>query len=746
MHLLNLFNHFREIYLFCRNEKGEQEIKTLNSFFPYFYVPDSSGNFKSYKGESLRRIIVSAPHEVSKNRSLDALEADILFTKRYLIDKVTNIEKTIIKYAFIDIEVLSNELPNVQEAKQPISCISIYNSFSKTIQTFYLGDYDTEFSLIEAFIHYMKQEKFDIWFSWNVKFDYNYLYNRVPDFAEKISVIGKTRYGDETTLYPAGISIIDYLGWFQKVTLNREKSYALNDIAQKYLDEPSAGKFKFGTLSLEIKEKNINDVNRMVKIEEKFKLIAYYDEVRRLAKVEWEDLVWNSRVVDMLLLQEAFKQKVALPMKPHDVEKEEFEGAYRECYAPGAHFDIGKYDLTSAYPFAIIDFCLDPANILESGGATNTTDIITIDGTLFKQNAVALLPTVVKRLITLKNDIKQKLSTLTPNTEEHKDTKTKYNAIKSVVNSAYGVMGSQYFRLYSKKVASATTFLVRDLLHYIKEECEKVGHSIIYVDTDSVFIDSKENLTEYLNNLVQTWAQTRYGKTKVNIEFEYEGQYEKLLILTKCRYIGYLRTPKGVEEEIKGVEAKRKDSTIFTKSFQKELINKILNKEEKTSIFHWIKDQIELLKTRPLKDISFPCKLARQPEAYKNIPIFVRALRNTPGFDKKVGDPFYYIFMEGKDDSKKDLVMAFDEEAFEHIDKSKINWETIIKRNVIMKLDTIFEAMKWNVSDVIELPKKKPRVKKVKEQVTGQVTGQVKKRRSKKNEEKETSKSKTIVE
>jgi hypothetical protein len=102
--------------------------------------------------------------------------------------------------------------------------------------------------------------------------------------------------------------------------------------------------------------------------------------------------------------------------------------------------------------------------------------------------------------------------------------------------------------------------------------------------------------------------------------------------------------------------------------------------------------------------------------------------------------------MEGKDDSKKDLVMAFDEEAFEHIDKSKINWETIIKRNVIMKLDTIFEAMKWNVSDVIELPKKKPRVKKVKEQVTGQVTGQVKKRRSKKNEEKETSKSKTIVE
>lgn len=72
MKLLNIFNHFRDIYLFCRNEKGEQEIQTLKSFFPYFYVPDDTGTFQSYKGQSLRKIIVSAPHEVSKNRSIDA--------------------------------------------------------------------------------------------------------------------------------------------------------------------------------------------------------------------------------------------------------------------------------------------------------------------------------------------------------------------------------------------------------------------------------------------------------------------------------------------------------------------------------------------------------------------------------------------------------------------------------------------------------------------------------------------------
>ena len=37
-------------------------------------------------------------------------------------------EKTIIKYAFIDIEVLTPELPDVEKAKYPVSLLTIYNS------------------------------------------------------------------------------------------------------------------------------------------------------------------------------------------------------------------------------------------------------------------------------------------------------------------------------------------------------------------------------------------------------------------------------------------------------------------------------------------------------------------------------------------------------------------------------------------------------------------------------------------
>lgn len=717
MRLVNIANEYRTLYLFCRNEKGELETTTVNNFFPYYYILDPMGTFKSYKGESLRKMIVSSPSDVVKNRGIDTFEADILFTKRYLIDRVSEIERTEIKYAFIDIEVLADELPNVQEAKYPVSCISVGNSKTQGIKTFYLGDYPTEHGLIMAFINYMQQEKFDLWLSWNVQFDYNYLYYRFPDFAEKISPIEKTRYGDGEVFFPAGISIIDYLAWFKKVTFNREKEYSLDYIAQKYLKDQANEKVEFGKLSDKLVEKNINDVRRMARIEEKQKLIPYFDEIRRLAKVEWEDLIWNSRVIDMLILQEAQKQKVVLPMRPRDLEKEEFAGAFREAFETGAFWNIKKYDLSSAYPNAIIDFCLDPANIIENE-ITDTTNFLKIEDTCFKQNATALLPTVVKKLIILKTQIKDTVKTLDIDTEEYETTNKMYDAIKSVVNSAYGVMGNRFFRLYDNRVASATTFIVRELLHYVKDHAEQDGHKIIYADTDSIFVNSKDNLTEYLNNLIRQWAKEKYGKNEINIEFDYEGEFEKLLILTKCRYLGYINKGKGIEEEMKGVEAKRKDSTIFMKTFQKTLINKILNKEAKETIFEWIKDQVVKVKDTPLHEIAFPCKLARQPDQYKNTPIFLRALRNTDNFNKKVGDLYYYIFMEGKDVKKKQLVQAFDEESFKHIDKTKIDWEQMINRNITMKLQTIFEAMKWNIKDVIEIKEKikRGRKKKVKDE------------------------------
>ena len=224
MRLTNIHNQGRLIYKFIREDNGELRIETDNSFFPYFYEEHPEGRFNSYDGKKLKKLYANHPKEIKNFRTSEAYEGDIIFTRRYLIDKVKKLHKTQVKYAFIDIEIMTDELPDVKEAKYPVSVLTVYNSQNQEYKTFRLDEYSTEFIMLEDFCNYLKQESFDLWLSWNVNFDYDYLYNRFPDFAKNVSPIGQLRYGHDEIAYPAGISIVDYLTWMKKVTLNKLSS------------------------------------------------------------------------------------------------------------------------------------------------------------------------------------------------------------------------------------------------------------------------------------------------------------------------------------------------------------------------------------------------------------------------------------------------------------------------------------------------------------------------------------------
>lgn len=693
MQLINIANKERTLFLFLRNDKGEQIIKEVNDFYPYYYEIHPDGNHLSYFGDKLKLLIAGNPSDVAKRRSANAFEADVHYTKKYLIDKVEKLEKCPIKYSFIDIETLSSDFPNVQRADKPISCISAYNSLYDNVQTFYLGNYKSEYELIRDFIIYMRKERFDLILGWNlINFDYAYLYNRVErvkdvfvdmgliknrkyeDFATLISPIGISRYGGEIK-YPAGISVVDYLEWDRKITLNRRKSYKLDEVMHEELNKPFRGKVDFSKLSLELKKKNIEDVMWLAEFEKKNKYIDYFNEIRMLTKVSFEDMDYNSRMLDMLLLQEAHNQKIVLPMKPSEdrgtlEEKPDYKGAFREVFQKGCHYNSGVYDLSSAYPAMIIDFCLDPANLTdnEKKGLSiqvkhlikdeNDEHYLKFGGKFkfelaqkiyFKQNSNALLPKVVKKLIDLKTKIGKQLDETSIDAPNYKRIKIFYKAIKSLANTSYGVFALRYFRLFCKEVALVTTFLVRDLLTYVIEKLEEQGYKVIHSDTDGIMLENNtKDISDELNKLAKQWAKERYNKDNITTEFSYEGCFEKLFILAMCRHRGWLRTPKGELEEIeKGIEAKRKNSTIFIQKFQRELIdNKLLAKEPKEKIIKWIKDEIKNFPNQSLEDIAFPCKVAKAPEDYRNRPIFIRALESTNNFDVRVGDNFYYIYVK----------------------------------------------------------------------------------------------------
>ena len=748
LNVVNICNQNREIIIFHRIGKQLYQFHEKN-FFPYFYQLHPQGIFRTIDGKKVNKVLCSRPSDVKNRRNEESYEADINFCKRYIIDKITSFGKADLHYSFIDIEVLTKELPNYLYPEQPISCISCSNNYTGEIKTFSLYDSiardnpdkieQCEKILLDEFVNWMKKEQFDLILGWNfIDFDWRYLQARYKkifgcELAEMISPIAQARYlgGKEEVipnLIPAGLSVMDYLGMYKKI-YRTESSYALDAVCQKELNEAKYQKVDFGRLSDEIKEKNINDVRRMIDIDKKLKIIDYYDELRRMSMCEWSDVTWNSKMLDIILLKEARNKGIILPSKHYgegiEVDEIGFEGAYRRCDT-GLYKRLWKLDLGSAYPQAIINFCLDIANI-------RTNEGITINKVKFYQNSGALLPTIAQKLINKKDVLKKQLAVMDPESPEAQDLQIKYDAIKAVVNSLFGVCGLKIFRLFDYRVAASITFLIRDLLHYVEDKLKEKGINVVYMDTDSVFIAAPESPLELCNDLIKQWAKEKYGKDKIGIEFDLEGQFEKIFIVALCHYKGYLKKAKTgkIKPEIKGIEAKRKDSSTFIKKFQEELIEKIMNEESKEEIIKWINSEKERIKTLPLIDVGYPCRIS-QKEGYKSIPIFLRGLEYTQElikFEKNVGDSFYWIPVipfgkairkssrnkTNKETGEKELqtsekeidkdVLCFDEETYEHI--KEVNWEKVIKKSITGKCETIFEALKWDITEIKPIKKRK---------------------------------------
>lgn len=791
--LQNIHNTGRKIYLFLRNVDGSLSIKSDNSFYPYYF--ESTTNIKTkywaYDGTPLRMIPCSRPSEISQQRSENNYSSDIRYTKRYVIDKITFIEKSLTKYAFIDIECLANEDEFPIPEKNPVSCITIYNSYSKEYNTWFMGDFKgsikaKETKLLNFFLDYLKKEKFDVLLGWNmVDFDYAYLYNRIKfrynkDFAKIISPINGCRYGNGELLFPAGLSIVDYLGLYRKVP-PRRGSYALEDVMEDELGYSKEYKdVNFAEINEEIKLRNIEDVKGMIAIEEKRQLIPYYDEIRRFSKANWEDLPMkviyskgklqkisnNSKIMDLLVLEEAKQMNKVLPNKDYNKPKLKYRGAERNVEQTGRFKEISQIDFTSAYPKAIVELCLDPNNIIEEPEEyKGNLPLIRIEDVYFKQDSNALLPRVAKKLLQKKEETKDLKNKTSKDDKNYNNIKHLYEAYKSLVNSLYGVFALVIFRMYRLEVASATTYIVREALLYTVNKLKELGYKVISYDTDAIQYEGKEDLSNLCNNLIKEWSKKEFGK-EISLEYDYEGYYKTLFVKALTHYVGYLQTNKGIEKKVKGIESKKINSTEFIKKFQTELVDKILEvkdnkwKYEKEDIIEWIKDEIENFRNHPLELIAFPCKLNSKIEDYKNKPIWVRAYQNTqeiiPNFKKVLGQRYWYVYVIPE---KQEIItdIYFDKEKIKSINKNilrkdilnnlevyldgtqleylrqnketkirvlhkkptsknvlafdlnnkqhinNIDWHTMIEKNILLKVQSIFDALDWDYKELLKV-------------------------------------------
>lgn len=390
MKLQNISNRGNLINLFLRNDNGSQKIIEDKSFLPFYYekTTDQKSDAISIFNDPLKKVYCQKVGDIRKQRTSGSFEADHIYTHTYLIQKIGEIEKSPTKILFLDIEVQCKELPRpkeTQSAKDPISCITVAGNYEKKLKTFYLPNYKSEFEMLDEFCTFIKNYAPDCISGWNIRdFDFFYMFYRIPDFCKKISPIGQSHWRNGSEM-SAGISIVDMLGLYYKFTLGKKSSYKLDNVAHDECGFKLWGEETDFQNDLKItKEKNIEDVKKLLALDEKLNLFDQFDSIRRFSKTTWEDQPAefrgyqmqsnNSKPWDQLYFQIAKALNVILPCKPNysDEERHEFktnvkykkDGAYRETFQRGVFHNKISCDLGSAYPNMCIGFNLDISTYL----------------------------------------------------------------------------------------------------------------------------------------------------------------------------------------------------------------------------------------------------------------------------------------------------------------------------------------------------------------------------------------------
>jgi DNA polymerase II len=324
-------------------------------------------------------------------------------------------------------------------------------------------------------------------------------------------------------------------------------------------------------------------------------------------------------------------------------------GGYVMDSTPGLYKHVLVLDYKSLYPSIIRTFKIDPMGLIE--GLKNTEHSIEGFKEAWFDREKHFLPDIITTLWRQREQAKQ-----------NKD-KPRSQAIKIIMNSFYGVLGSGGCRFYDTRLASSITMRGHQIMLQTKAWIEAAGYQVIYGDTDSTFVwlngdfshtEAQKIGADLADSVNQKWQQKLKNDFDIasHLEMEFENHYYQFLMPTirgtekgsKKRYAGLIRTGQSSDEDqwvFKGLESVRTDWTELAKLFQVELYRLVFNESE---VSNYIQTIINQTKAGQHDARLVYRKRLRQPLAayVKNIPPHVKAARIADANNQRLGRRLQY--------------------------------------------------------------------------------------------------------
>lgn len=298
---------------------------------------------------------------------------------------------------------------------------------------------------------------------------------------------------------------------------------------------------------------------------------------------------------------------------------------------PGLYRHVVLLDFKSLYPSIMRTFRIDPLGLWQPG----EDPVEGFLGARFARHD-AILPALIDDLWAARDAAKR----------EHNAPLSQ--TIKIIMNAFYGVLGSSGCRFFDPRLASSITRRGHEVLKRSRDLLEAEGLSVIYGDTDSLFVlldtagdhrAAQQRGSELASMLNAWWRATiaREHRLESCLEVEFETCFSRFLMPTlrgselgsKKRYAGLaVRADGSTELVFKGLESVRSDWTPLARGFQRELYRRVFADEPYTD---YVRDTLAALLGGQLDEqLVYRKRLRRGIDEYRgNVPPQVHAARQS---------------------------------------------------------------------------------------------------------------------
>ena len=815
-----------------RGVEDGRRVKFKIDYSPTLFLPSKKESpWKTLKGENLEPIKLGGIRDARD------------FIKRY--DEVENFKiygMNRFEYAFIteqhggmvdwemdqisigvvDIEVGSeNGFPDPYIASQPITAICI-KYFDGTCVVFGCGDYEVkgtetyikcldEYWLCKNFLNYWQSNCPDIITGWNIKFfDMPYIVNRFrkilsEEETKKLSpwnIITERKANvnnRELIAYDfLGVCALDYIElykWYAPGGKSQE-SYRLDNIAQVELGEGKIAYDEYDSLHALYRqnyqkfiEYNIKDVDLILKLDDKLKLLELAITLAYDTKTNYDDVFAQTRMWDSLTYSYLLNKKIVVPPRVVKDKTSAFEGAYVKEPQVGLHNWIASFDLNSLYPHLMVQYNISPETLIEPSNYTDEMRNIIMDGVsvdkmlskqvdtsnlfgvtltpngqFFRTDKQGFLPKMMEEMYVDRSKFKKLMLKAKQDYENELEQSKKYEIEKRIarynnlqlakkvsLNSAYGALGSQYFRFYDLRMALGVTTAGQLSIRWIENKLNEYMNGLLkttgidYViasDTDSIYlklgplvdkITQKDTKVEKVISIMdkicedklQPFIDSSYKELaeyvhayKQKMEMKREGLSDKGIWTAKKRYILNIYNNEGIqynEPQIKvmGLEMIKSSTPSAVREKMRQSIGIMMNGSEE-DIHKFIEDFKSEFRTLAVEDISFPRGLnglktyADSVMMYKKgTPIHVKGaiiynhFLKQKGLDKKYpfiqeGEKLKFTYLK-QPNPFKDSVISFPQRLPKEFDMQMyIDYDTQFEKAFVEPIKVILDCMGWS--------------------------------------------------